>query len=374
MKLIDRYIGRQILFTALFAVGVLSFVLVLGNIFLKLFDVLFNHNVPLEVILSVIAYILPFSLTFTIPWGFLTGVILVFGKLSGENELIALKASGVSIPRLCAPLLVLSVIFVAICLWINVDVAPRAQKTMKNQILDIARNNPLSLFDSDHVIDEFPGRKIYIEKKEGTALKNILVYELDLLSNPVRVLFARKGELTPDLENKQLLLHIYDARFEQRDAAAPWDLKKIRQGFTAQQTVFQISLKELYEKNKLQKNFPTMTLNELLNQPDVKNMPPAQANITRATIRTEVNKRFSFSLAAFALALMGVPLAITAHRKETSIGFLFSIIVAFGYYFFLILASMAQNKPQLHPEILVWLPNVVFIAFGSFLFWKLSRK
>lgn len=374
MKLIDRYIGRQISVTALFAVGVLSFVLVLGNIFLKLFDVLFNHNVPLEVILSVIAYILPFSLTFTIPWGFLTGVILVFGKLSAENELIALKSSGVSIPRICLPLLFLSIIFVGICLWINVDVAPRAQGKMKSEILDIAKNNPLALFDSDHVIDEFPGRKIYVEKKQGTDLKNILVYEMDSSANPLRVLFAKKGQLETKLENKELLLHIYDARFEQRDAASPDDFKKIRPGFTAHQTVFSISLKALYERNKLQRNFTTMTLNELLNQPDAKTMSPDMEKITRSVIQIEVNKRFSFSLAAFAFALMGVPLAITAHRKETSIGFLFSIIVAFAYYFFLILASMAQNKPQLHPEILIWLPNVVFISFGSLLFWRLSRK
>jgi len=135
MKLLDRYIAKQILVTAFFAVGVLSLVLVFGNVFKQLLDLLVNHDVPIEYILSFMAYILPFSLTFTIPWGFLTAVLLVFGRLSAENELIALRSMGISIGRICFSLGIISVVCVAICLWINVDVAPKAQQQMlANQI------------------------------------------------------------------------------------------------------------------------------------------------------------------------------------------------------------------------------------------------
>src|ERR1041384_3863804 len=108
MKLIDRYVSRQVFITGLFAVGVLSVVLVLGNVFKQLLELLVNHDAPLYAILSFIAYIIPFSLTFTIPWGFLTSVLLVFGKMSAENELIALRSSGVSIPRVSALVFVLA--------------------------------------------------------------------------------------------------------------------------------------------------------------------------------------------------------------------------------------------------------------------------
>ena len=97
-------------------------------------------------------------------------------------------------------------------------------------------------------------------------------------------------------------------------------------------------------------------------------------NQQEASIQTEINKRFSFSLASFAFALIGVPLAITAQRKETSIGFLFGIIVGFCYFFFSQLAAMTQNHPNLHPELLIWLPDIIFIIFGSVLFWRLSRQ
>src|ERR1700737_1058157 len=104
MKLIDRSISRELLVNVLFAIAVLSLVLVVGNIFRKLLPLLVNHDVPLEYLLSFIAYVLPFSLIFTIPWGLLTAVLLVFGRLSADNELTALRCNGVSITRICFPL------------------------------------------------------------------------------------------------------------------------------------------------------------------------------------------------------------------------------------------------------------------------------
>jgi lipopolysaccharide export system permease protein len=190
------------------------------------------------------------------------------------------------------------------------------------------------------------------------------------------VVFAKRGELETDLKEKQVLLHIYDARFEQRDPDSPADLNKIREGIVMRESVFSISLKELYEKNKHRRGFSQMPLYELLNEEKAQKSQSniSLRNVRTAEIQTEVNKRFSFSLASFALALIGVPLAITAHRRETSIGFLLSIVVAFGYFFLTTLANMAQSNPKWHPELLIWLPNLVFISFGSVLFLRLSRR
>src|SRR5476649_1903692 len=114
MKLIDRFVGRELIVNVLFAVAVLSLVLVLGNIFRKLLPLLVNHDVPVEYLVTFIAYVLPFSLIFTIPWGLLTAVLLVFGRLSADNELIALRSNGVSITRICIPLAALAIICTAI--------------------------------------------------------------------------------------------------------------------------------------------------------------------------------------------------------------------------------------------------------------------
>src|SRR5919109_436240 len=126
MKLIDKFVSRELLVNVLFAIAVLSLVLVVGNIFRKLLPLLVNHDVPMEYLLAFIAYVLPFSLIFTIPWGLLTAILLVFGRLSADNELVALRANGVSVPRVCVPLAGLALVACAICLRLNVQAAPAA--------------------------------------------------------------------------------------------------------------------------------------------------------------------------------------------------------------------------------------------------------
>ena len=380
MKILDRYVLRQVLGTSIFGVAILSVVLVLGQVFKSLLELLINHNAPLDLILSFIAYIVPFSLTFTIPWGFLTAILLVFGKMSAENELIALRSSGVSVPRICATVFLLAAVFAGICLWINVEVAPRAQVKMKDALSNIATNNPLAMFGSDKVINEFPGRKIYIEHNDGPELRNIVVYEKDDESFPVNIIFARRGVLKTDPEHSQLLLNLFNAQYETRNKEDPSNLMKISLGNTAEETTIPIPLQELYDKAKKKKGLSTMTVSELQDRLKTNHAKSAskedkkRAASELSAAKTEVSKRFSFSLASFAFALIGVPLAITAHRKETTAGFLISLVVAFVYFIFILVADAVKENPKAHPELLIWLPNVLFIGLGLWLFYKLSRK
>jgi lipopolysaccharide export system permease protein len=364
MKIIDRYVGRQVLTSSAFAVAVLSVVLVLGNIFKKLFDLLIDHNVPVDLILTLIGYILPFSLTFTIPWGFLTAVLLVFGKLSAENELTALRSNGISIPRVTISVFGLALVCVGICMWINVDVAPRAQKKMQDAFYNIATSNPLALFASDKVIEEFPFRKIYVGRNEGRQLFNLLVCEFNEELQPIRVLHAQRGALETDLAHMEVLMRLYDAQYEQRDEVNPGDLTKINQA-TMQETVFPIPLKELYEKNKKKRGPSAMTIEELMR---------GSSGVSTTAAQTELSKRFSTALASLAFCLFAVPLAITAHRRETSIGFMLSLGIAFVYFFLIILIDTVRDKPAYHPELLVWAPNLIFMTLGAWLFFRLSRR
>nr|MDQ2868705.1 LptF/LptG family permease [Verrucomicrobiota bacterium] len=204
MKLLNRYVSRELLVNLGFAIFVLSLVLIVGNIFRKLLPLLVNHDVPAQYLISFIAYILPFSLIFTIPWGLLTAILLVFGRLSADNELIAWRCNGVSIGRICLPLVAITLICTALCFWLNVQVAPAAQEKLRTNLFDLATMNPMALFNSDQVIDEFPGRKIYVGRKDGNRLENITVFELNDQALPMRVTFARSGKLEADLPNKRI--------------------------------------------------------------------------------------------------------------------------------------------------------------------------
>jgi lipopolysaccharide export system permease protein len=174
--------------------------------------------------------------------------------------------------------------------------------------------------------------------------------------------------LETDLPNKRLLLHLYDARYQERDPKDPFDLMKIRDGISLKEGTLPISLEELYEKEKKRPSRSALSLSQLLDQ--LKSGPRRE----RSATRTELNKRFSFPFSCIAFALIGVPLGITTHRRETSVGFATGLIVAIVYFLFIIIADTMRANPKIHPELLVWFPNVLFIALGGWLFYRLSKR
>jgi lipopolysaccharide export system permease protein len=165
-----------------------------------------------------------------------------------------------------------------------------------------------------------------------------------------------------------MLMHLYDARYQQRDEKAPLDLRKIRDGITMTEGTLPISLEELYEREKHRMGRSALSLEQLLEQ--LKSDDKRQQSSTR----TEINKRFSFPMACLVFAIIGVPLGVTAHRRETSIGFGMGLIVAFAYFLFIIIANTLRENPKVHPELLVWFPNLLFLVLGTWMFQRLHRQ
>ncbi len=368
MRIIDRYIAKQILTTVIWAIGVLSMLLVVGNAMRDLLTILVNRQLPLSYVFSFIAYALPFSMTFSIPWGVLVSILLIFGKLSSDNELVALRANGVSIVRICFPVFVIAVAFFGICLWINLYLSPESQVKLKQAIFNLASEDPLALFGSDQVIDDFPNRKIYVGKKEGSALKDLHIYELNGYQVPIRVIYARKGTLEVDKENERILLRIFDARYEERDERDPDNLKKMRYGITMREGVLPISLNDLISKASNNQRPNLLTLDQL------RDALEQQTGRIASAYRTEVSKRFSNAMAVLTFVLVGIPLAITAQRRETSVGLALSLVVAFTYFIFIVITDNVKNNPHLHPELLIWLPNLLYLTLGTTLFTRLARR
>jgi lipopolysaccharide export system permease protein len=369
MKIIDRYVGGSVIATALFGVIVLSLVLVLGKAIKELLEIVINNpDIPISTVLMFMLLGLPFSLTFTIPWGFLTALLLVFGRISADNELIALKANGVSIQRVSAPVFLVAIFLTAVCCWINIEVAPWAEQKITRTLTELVTSNPAALFKGDEVVDDFPDRRIYVGSKEGDVLKNLIMFEINDVNEPLKMIHAREGILKPDPENTRLLVYLKDARFEQRDEKAPRDISKIRQGMTITEGVFPITLDRFYKEHLGSRRLSSYPVPELLEY--IEN--GADGKLLEAHV--ELNKRFSASLACFAFALIAIPLGITTHRKETSVGFALSLAVAFTYFFFIIMADTFRNVPAAHPTFLIWIPNILFMTLGGILFWRLTKK
>jgi lipopolysaccharide export system permease protein len=288
--------------------------------------------------------------------------------MSAENELLAMRTGGLSYLRICLPVLIVAGLLSLFCLWINVEVAPRAQERMQNSILSVATDNPVALFGSEQVIDQFPNKKIYVGRREGNKLYNLHVFELNERSQPIRVISAKEGTLTADHAQRAMIMRLKDATFEQYDAEDPTDLDKMRHGIRMNEVPIVVSLEELYQKNQARRTLTVMSVKELMNQVDNKNKNRG----TKAL--TEFHKRFSFSLACLTLAVVGIPLGITTQRRETSAGFGVSLLVAFGYFMFIEVANSLRDNALARPHLIMWLPNILGLALGIWLFSRLAKR
>ena len=121
----DRYIGKQVLLGTIYAVVVLCMVLMLGKMYQEIQPLLVDQKAPLSLLVRFILSVLPASLMYTLPWGFLSAVLLVFGRMSSHNEITCFRVSGMSLTRLAAPVFIVGALLSSICLWLNVDFVPR---------------------------------------------------------------------------------------------------------------------------------------------------------------------------------------------------------------------------------------------------------
>jgi len=378
IRIIDRYIGRQVFSSTLIAVLVLTLVLVLGNLFKEIFELLVDKNLPIDAVLKFVAYILPFSLIFTIPWGFLTAVLLVFGRLSADNEMVSMRVAGLSLGRICRPVFLLAILLAGLSLWINTRVAPRAQGEMKLALVKMVKDDPLSLFEADKVVTDFPPNIVYAKGKRGKELEALEIVQLDEKGRSlVQYMRADKAEMTYNAatENIELTMvghRAVDPVLVKDDEADPdSDMHlELKDGQDADLLNLNLSLEGLNEGVREEKTStaPTSELRERLRGEN------ELSAVRRSEILTEIHKRYSFSMACLTFALVAVPLGVTAQRRETSIGFALSLVIATVYFLFIIIAETYGDTPGARPHLLMWVPNVFFIGLGSMLFWRLSRK
>lgn len=385
--ILDRYIGGQILFASVFGVVVLCFVLVLGNIFKEMLPRLVENQVSAAYFLKFILYVMPFSLVFTIPWGFLTAVLLVFGRISADNELVSMRMAGISTTRLCFPVLVIGAVFSGLCLWINVSIAPKTKNEIEQMFVDMATRNAKAIFVPDQMITAFPGNIIYFQEGDDSKMSQLSLYQLNGSREVTRFVHAKNGAFTMDeivVEGQERgefksFLHMENSYMASREdntdefGIDTWGLTWIRDT-----TLPAVDLSALDNRRLKSGMLTNMQLHDYLDgdlKPEDEDGNPRELSRNeRNKFRAEISKRWSFSLACVTFGLIGIPLGITAQRRETSIGFVLSLGVACAYFFFIIIGDTFASKGSVLPHVLMWLPNVLFLGIGIHLFRRLSKR
>ncbi len=178
IRISDRYIFWQVTKATVFAVVSLSLFIVLGRIFQEIRPLVVDSRVPLPLVGKFVLNVFPMSLMYTIPWGFMSAILLVFGRLSAEQELNALQLGGLSLPRIAMPVFLLGAMLSALCLWINVTVVPRANARMDNIVYEAVERDPKALIKPGMITAQLQNLRIFVQKKDDEKLYSLHLYKL----------------------------------------------------------------------------------------------------------------------------------------------------------------------------------------------------
>jgi lipopolysaccharide export system permease protein len=360
VKTLHTYLTRQVLASLLMTVAVFTFVLLLGNVLKEILGLLVNRQASLLTVLQAIGLLIPYVLVFALPMGMLTATLLTFGRFSADNELTAVRASGISLLSLVTPILLLSILLSGACALVNLELAPRCRVAYKRLLFHTAFDRVDSLLPERKFITEFKPYTIYFGRVRGSELKDIYFYEMDKSgSNLLSTIRAPRGTFTVDGTNRTIHLRLFEASLVR---AHEGSLHPSSYG----ELPIELTMQERTEKQPGLTELAFADLWQKRHELEIKGIPTTPVDV-------QIHSQVAFSFACIGFTLIGIPLGIRAHRRETSVGIAMALVLVLLYYSFLILGQSLDTKPEFAPYLIVWLPNFVFQAAGLVLLRKANR-
>ncbi len=378
MNLIHRHIFVNVLLTCAAAIGLFCFVLMIGNALKDLLPFVLSGQMGLDTFFRLIWLMIPFVAYYALPPGMLTGILLVLGRMSSDREVTALRSSGVSVAWLSAPIVFLGLAGVAAALLVNFQLMPVTRLAYQREKEEVIRQSPMSFIVPKTFIRDFPGVVIYVGEKHGNQLKDFWLWELDAKNRVKRFVRADGGRLDYDAPNNKLVLTLDHTQGELRNEKDPEDFVQKPATPAMEQATFDLPLSKLTGERVVQKKLKWFTFPQLmaewarLSRPDPA-VPKADQARQLMRVQITIQEKFATAFSVLSFVLVGVPLGIKVSRKETSANLGLGLILALGYYFASVMAGLFDNYPALRPDLIVWLPNIVFQGLGLWLFYKIDR-
>ena len=369
MRKLNQYLVKDFLTVFAVAMLLITFAFTIGAIY-KAIDIM-ARGIAIDVVGRFFLYNIPYSLAYSIPISALFSTLLIFGRLSADSEISAMKSSGLSMWQIASPIVLISLVLVGICLYNNCVVYPSTTYANRRLIKGLGVEDPIKLLEEGRFIREFPGYMIYVGKKSKIRVRDLVVYEVDRDSGEVTgSIRAGSGIMTADREQGELKIDLFDVRIEIPDADAPGDTGQVRY-VNARNYPIRLDFNELMGSSKVSKKRKNMTLSELayrIRNVEMENplLKPEDRRIEHARNLVEANQRLALAMSPFMFVLIAIPLGITSHRKESSIGMVMSLGIMFVYYIFMILSDTFDESPQLYPWLIPWIP-IIGGQIGGFL-------
>jgi lipopolysaccharide export system permease protein len=376
MRTLHLYLTRQMLATLGMTVFVFTFVLLLGNVLKQIFRLLVNRQLTLGVACHSVLLLIPYVLAFALPIGMLTAALLVFGRFSADQELTAARASGISLISLISPVLLLSVAVSGLCAWLNFDIAPASRVAYLKLIFQATARDPANVLHSGEMV-QLGDWTILAEKKDGTNLYGVKVAQF-IGTTGEKCVEGPTGDFQSDSVHHRIILTLHSADSWILSQENGW-LPQLNGG----DATFPIPV-DSEAQSILTVGISDMTFRQLRQQlKDLERtagISPAAPQAVKQLIvdattpvLVYMHRMVAFSFACIGFTLVGIPLGIRAHRRETSAGVAIALLLMLIYYSFIVLAQAWVSHPERAPFLIVWLPNFIFQAVGAVLLWRANR-
>ena len=365
-KIISRYIFKEIAFPFIIIIFVLTFVLLMGRM-LQIMDLMVNKGIGIFTIAQLIIVLLPDFLLFTIPIALLIAILIAMGRFSADNEITALKTSGVSLIQIYYPAAIASLIAFVFTVIIGFYLVPHSYSASKRLLFTIAQQNA-SIGIKEKVFNaDFKGLLLYAETitPRGDFMEKVLISDSRIIDEQNTIL-AKKAYLIADPNLMTVKLRLENGAIH---TVSP-DFKKYRK---IDFKIYDINLDlstAINPEDDDSKTGREMTMTELLENMKM----PGLNEVTLRLLAIEVHKKFSIPLSCIFFGLLALPLGIKSHRAIKSRGFALGLIIATSYYLLRMNGEALVETGRLSPAIGVWTPNFIFAFLGIYLFYMSYRE
>ena len=362
LKILDRYLVRQIVPPLLLALVGLTFVLMMPPI-LQNAEQLIAKGVGWSIILRALFTLTPQALSVTIPMALLYGVLFGLGRLSADREFVALQACGVSIFRLMRPIALLAVVAAAATAYETIVALPDANQTYRELTFNAVASGAESDIKPRVFFTTFPNRVLYVRDiAPGSDWHDVFLADA---TQPDRttVYVARQGRLAIDRAKRKVELALENGTMHTTYPDRP----DAYDGNTFNRQVLDMDADAVFPRTQIVKGDNEKSIAEL-RQTAADN---AAHGATNASQLYTIQQKFSLPAACLVLALVGLALGVSNRKDGKLASFGLGTGVVFAYYVLLYSSRAAALAGRLPPGLAPWLVNLVLGAAGiALVIWR----
>lgn len=351
MKILQRYVLKELLLPCLLCFTVLSFIFMAGYL-VKAADMIIGRGVPFTQTLYVLILVLPSIVSYTAPMSLLTGVLIVFGSLTQHNEFRAMKASGVHPLKFMSPPLILGFALSILMFVFNDQVGPPARYELRRATKKMIMQHPMALIEPGRFAKISSNILFLAKRVEGNEMKDIVAHEGVDSENPVRTIVAESGKIVMDSNTGQLEVQLFNGSVSESQDEGIQSVQFKTYKFP---TLDEDDIRKMGKKKK------DMTLAEILVDVSERTEKKDQRELW-----TVFHQRIAFAFGSLVFTFIGIPIASIVKRGEVVISFGISMAATSLYYVLFAVAQTVASRGGLPPVISLWLPNILLLGVGAF--------